>query len=95
MSVFDKLIGQVLLEVIPEAGNSSLRFSGSTMGVFSSMNGSNPSALVGRSVVAVGYAEGQYLELQFLGGAVLRIQLPGPGPEAFSLHFLGGPIVVG
>jgi hypothetical protein len=95
MSALDNLKGQVLLEVIPEPGNIGLRFSGASLGVFAGITGAPLETLIGRSIIAVRHVEGQVLELEFLGASCLRIDLAGPGPEAFSLHFPGGPIVVG
>ena len=91
----NQLKGQVLLEVTPEPENTSLRFSGATMGVFASIAGTPLDALVGRSITAVRFVQDHVFELEFVGNGNLRIDLTGPGPEAFSLHFPGGPIVVG
>ena len=95
MSPLNRLKGQVLLGVTPEPENTSLRFSEAGMGVFATITGAPLETLIGRSVTAVRYVEGHLLELEFLGNSFVRIDLTGPGPEAFSLHFPGGPIVVG
>jgi hypothetical protein len=95
MSVLDKLIGQVLLEVRLDPENAAFRFSDANLGVFSPFAGTRPEALVGRSVTAVRQIDDEVLDLQFVGEGRLSIDLSGPGPESYSLHFANGLIVVG
>ena len=95
MSLLDKLNGQVLLKVLPEPENSSLQFSGATLAVYATMTGPALETLVGRSVKGVRQVDGEFMEIQFLGGSSLRIDLTGPAPEAYSLEFQGGPHIIG
>jgi hypothetical protein len=94
MSALDKLRGQVLLMVLPESENHSLQFSGATLAVFAPIAGPALETLVGRSVARVHQVDGEFMEIQFLGGSSLRIDLTGPGPESYSLEFRGGPHIV-
>ena len=95
MNALNKLKGQVLLEIHPEPANVGLRFSGAGMGIFGAITPKDLDAFVGQSVTVVRHVDGHVLELEFLGGSCMRIDLTGPGPESFSVHFDGGPIVVG
>ena len=95
MSALDKLVGQVLLEVARAPENTGFRFSSANLGVFSTLTGSPPEALIGRLVTGVRQVEGESMEIQFTVSGRLCIDLSGPGPESYSLHFSNGPIVVG
>lgn len=98
MNVFAKLVGQTLVAVVPEEGNSGLRFSDATLGIYAPIEGAPLNTLVGQSVVEVNHIEEKYLEVRFSGGSCIRVVLTPSvqkGPEAYSLHLSGGPIVVG
>ena len=98
MNVFAKLVGQTLVAVAPEKGNSGLRFSDATLGIYAPIEGAPLNTLVGQSVVEVSQVEEQYLEVRFSGGFYIRVVLTLSaqiGPEAYSLHLSGGSIVVG
>ena len=95
MTALNKLKGQVLLEVHSEPGNIGLRFSGAGMGIYGRITPEDLGGFVGRSVTAVRHVDGHVLELEFAGGSCVRVDLADPNPESFSVHFDGGPIVVG
>jgi hypothetical protein len=98
MNFFAKLVGQTLVAVVPEEGNSGLRFSDGILGIYAPIEGAPLNTLVGQSVVEVNHVEEKYLEVRFSGGSCIRVVLTPSvqtGPEAYSLHLSGGPIVVG
>ncbi|MBC2729827.1 hypothetical protein [Thiobacillus sp.] len=98
MNVFEKLVGQTLVAVVSEEGNSGLRFLDATLGIYAPSEGSPLNTVVGQFVVEVNHVEEKYLEIRFSGGSCIRVVLTPSvqtGPEAYSLHLSGGPIVVG
>ncbi len=98
MHVLDKLLGQTLLEVVLEEGNTGLRFSNASLGVYAPIEGASLDELVGHSIIEVRHIESKHLELYFSGGQSIRVILVPDvqtGPEAYALRFDGGPIVVG
>ena len=95
MARFDALKGETLLEVIPTAEGTGLRFSTVTAGVYGAISGTPAQHLVGRYVTAVRHLEGQVLELDFLGNGQMKVDLRQRQPEAIAVVYPDGRRIVG
>lgn len=98
MNALQRLVGQTVINGEANEGAMGLVLSDAVLAVYNPASGATPSECVGSAITSVQLIERESFTLSFSNGKALRISLEDDdyaGPEAFSVRFKDGTLVVG